>query len=108
VPFSYTVPVNNIFGYPDPLFLNNPDNFQELSLPATISPVISDGYWLMLAPFSPGEYTINFGGEGDVAGLQNTTYIITVAPVGEPTSPLSLLALGTLGVTLTLNRKLKK
>lgn len=59
----------------------------------------------MLAPLSVGEYTISFGGE-NLFGTQNTTYNITVTPVPEPTSLLSLVAVSILGA-ISLQRKTK-
>lgn len=43
-------------------------------------PSVSDGYWIMLAPLSPGEHTIHFGGEVPYFGDFSTdvTYHITV------------------------------
>ena len=48
--------------------------------PATIT-VVSDGYWLYLAPLPPGTYVLNFGGtsvaEGEVVTV-DVTDVITV------------------------------
>ncbi|CAN0622884.1 KY49.ctg7180000000014_quiver, whole genome shotgun sequence [Burkholderia multivorans] len=64
--FSFTTPANNILG-------------------STGGPgmSVSDGYWAMLRPLSPGQHTIKFGGtlvRGPFSGFtQNVTYIITVS-----------------------------
>ena len=105
-PFSYELPVDNVIDVVNPFFLNNPDAFTESALPASISPVISDGYWLMLAPLSPGEYSLNFGGE-DLFTSQDITYNITSIPVPESSSVLGLLALGALGVGSALKGRLR-
>jgi hypothetical protein len=63
--FSFTTPANNILGS------NGGPGMS-----------VSDGYWLMLKPLSPGKHTIKFGG-GFVSGVgagftENVTYNITV------------------------------
>jgi hypothetical protein len=44
---------------------------------------ISDGYWVMLKPLSPGQHTIRFGGSfvrGPGTGFMvDTTYVVTVS-----------------------------
>jgi hypothetical protein len=62
-------------------FLMPQDNF--LGLPGVTSgSAVSDGYWLMLEPLSPGEHEIHFEGafvSGAGAGFsQNVTYNLTV------------------------------
>src|SRR4051812_4509681 len=49
--FSYTLPEDNIYDA-----LGAPEAAQ------TVSPAVSDGYWLMVAPLSAGTHDINFGG----------------------------------------------
>lgn len=69
---------------------------------------VSDGYWLLLTPLTPGEHTITFGAsDSQGTTLQNNTYHITTVPVPEPSSILGFLALGTIGAASTLKRKLK-
>lgn len=57
------VPIQNLFRYraASPVFdLNLPDN-NIFGVPAGIyGPTVSDGYWLMLAPLSAGQHTIDF------------------------------------------------
>ena len=105
--FSYTVPIDNVAGFADPLFLNNPGQSTQLQFPATIGPAISDGFWLMLAPLPPGKHTLNFGGIGFLTE-QNATYNITSVSVPEPASILSLLAFGSLGASSLVKRKQKQ
>ncbi|HAX80181.1 MAG TPA: hypothetical protein DCY88_31175 [Cyanobacteria bacterium UBA11372] len=101
--YSYTVPIDNVVGFADPLFLNNPGQSNKLQFPATIGPTVSDGFWLMLAPLPPGKHTLNFGGTG-LFTAQNVTYNITSVSVPEPASTLSLLAFGFLGASSLLKR----
>lgn len=68
---------------------------------------VSDGYWLMVEPLTPGEYTITFGGEIPGGNSQNNRYRIEVFTVSEPSSMLSLLAFGALGAKI-LNYKRKQ
>lgn len=69
---------------------------------------VSDGYWVLLTPLTSGEHTITFGATDSQGNtLQDNTYRITVLPVPEPTSTLSILTLGTLGTASSLKRKLK-
>jgi hypothetical protein len=66
--FSVTLPEGNIVGQP----------------PGTYAPMVSDGYWLMLAPLSAGEHTIHFKNSvtgGPFAGTETeVTYHLTVGP----------------------------
>ena len=43
-------------------------------------PIVSDGYWTLLTPLSPGRYTIRFGGSATAPSSFSTdvTYILTV------------------------------
>jgi hypothetical protein len=65
--FSVTVPDGNILGIPS----------------GTYTPMVSDGYWLMLAPLSPGAHTIHLNGVvtgGVFNGLvSEVTYYLIVA-----------------------------
>jgi hypothetical protein len=97
VPFSYSVPVDNLLGYTNSFFVNNPGNFQQISIPGTISPVVADGYWVALAPLAPGNYEINFGGISPFA-IQDITYKLKVTPVPESNSQLAILGWGILGL----------
>jgi hypothetical protein len=66
--FSVTVPEDNLAGSPS----------------GTYTPMVSDGYWLMLAPLSTGTHTIHL--HGVVTGgvfedfESEVTYILTVGP----------------------------
>jgi hypothetical protein len=71
--FSITVPPGNnleqAFGYPN--------------ISGTISPVVADGFYLMLAPLSSGRHTISFGGTFGSplnSPLSEITYHLTVVP----------------------------
>ena len=64
--FSVTVPADNLFA----LF--------GFSVPAgTYSPVVGDGYYVMLAPLSSGQHTLSFSGTAGSFSL-NVTYQLTV------------------------------
>ncbi|NJO47538.1 MAG: PEP-CTERM sorting domain-containing protein [Oscillatoriales cyanobacterium RM2_1_1] len=78
----------------------------------TANQAVSDGFWAMLQPLAPGEYTLRFGGDLNFANLdiedslgleefegflqvagvvsQDITYQVTSVP--EPTSALALLS----------------
>ena len=62
-------------------FILPPDNFLGLA-GVTSGSAVSDGYWLMLKPLSPGNHVIRFEGafvSGPGAGFsQNVTYNLTV------------------------------
>ncbi|KAE8757040.1 hypothetical protein FSO04_26150 [Paraburkholderia madseniana] len=64
--FNFTVPADNILGSG-----------------AGPGMSISDGYWVMLKPLSPGQHTIRFGGSfvrGPGTGFMvDTTYVVTVS-----------------------------
>jgi hypothetical protein len=48
----------------------------------THGPLVSDGYWLLLSPLSPGAHTIHFKGVFNVlsnGGTVEVTYLLTVA-----------------------------
>ncbi|HEU5016020.1 MAG TPA: hypothetical protein VFT66_26080 [Roseiflexaceae bacterium] len=69
--FDVTLPDNNIpqfFGFDAPA--------------GKYSPLVGDGYYLMLAPLSVGKHTIHFHGEAGNFVL-DITYHITVAPKGK-------------------------
>ena len=59
--FSFTLPVNNVYPGTPPA--------------GTYSPVVSDGYYLMLAPLSTGTHTIHFVAP---SGGQDVTYTLTI------------------------------
>jgi hypothetical protein len=68
-PFSMFLPAENIFG--------NPAIGE-----GTYEPAVADGFYVMLAPLTPGPHTITFGGEGLYAGgliSQDTTYNLVVS-----------------------------
>jgi hypothetical protein len=54
----------------------------ESSVPIEVNPAASDGIWMMLAPMSPGEHTLRFGGTFPTLGPfhLDITYHITVTP----------------------------
>ena len=61
--FSFTMPPDNIFGLGPPLTRDG----------------ISDGFWIMLAPLSPGAHRIHFHGEIPSASfVVDVTYNLTV------------------------------
>ncbi|EUC18437.1 hypothetical protein [Paraburkholderia hospita] len=65
--FSVTLPDNNLFGVSAGVY----------------SPVVTDGYYLMLAPLPPGPHTIKFGGAGTFNGTpfsEDITYNLIVSP----------------------------
>lgn len=72
--FSYVLPNDNV----DQFFFN------DLSLKGRVSPVVADGYYVLLKPLSPGQHTITFGGTtpgGSLGPLNvNVTYTIDVVP----------------------------
>ena len=66
--FSVTLPEGNVVDVPS----------------GTYAPMVSDGYWLMLAPLSAGAHTIHFKGiitDGVFEGFESeVTYHLTVGP----------------------------
>jgi len=65
--FSLTFPADNFFGLPA----------------GTYAPAVADGFYLLLAPLTPGSHRINFGGTGLFGGnpfSQDITYNLTVRP----------------------------
>lgn len=77
-PFCYTLPAtDNLYQ-----FFDTPE---ELLAPFAcangfcVCPAVSDGYWLLLKPLSPGQHTINFGASVDDFVL-DITYNIRVVP----------------------------
>jgi hypothetical protein len=66
--FSVTLPEGNVVGVPS----------------GTYAPMVSDGYWLMLAPLSAGAHTIHFKNEitgGPFAGTATeVAYHLTIGP----------------------------
>jgi len=59
--FSLTLPADNIFGAP----------------PGTYAPAVADGWYVMLAPLSPGRHTLRFGGATPSFSV-NVTYHLRV------------------------------
>jgi hypothetical protein len=53
--FNFTVVPNNAFGLPAP------PPAPQFTLPATTRSV-TDGYWALISPLSPGTHTLSFGG----------------------------------------------
>jgi hypothetical protein len=72
------LPTNNVFG--------DPANFPA----GTTSQAVSDGYFLMVQPMSPGDHSIHF--TGGVPGFQlDITYNITVTPTNGVYPPGSTM-----------------
>jgi hypothetical protein len=77
--FEVTVPENNLFA--------------SLGLPAgTYAPAVSDGFWLMLEPLSPGTHVITFGGTSGDFSLDVTNNIQVVPEPGTLTLLLAAFA----------------
>jgi hypothetical protein len=80
------VPVQNLERYrvQSPLFTFGPlpeNNVLFITVPpGTKGRSVSDGYWLMLAPFSPGEHSIDFVGIFPNLFTFHITYNLTVVP----------------------------
>jgi hypothetical protein len=69
--FSVALPENNIF---------DAECRGVGNVPARVySPAVDDGYYVLLAPLSPGHHTISYHVEGNVAG--NVLYHLTIVPV---------------------------
>lgn len=70
--FSVTLPEDNLFS-----------SNLKIPVPAGVYPAVSDGFYLLLAPLTPGQHTITFGGtflfEGTVT-TQEFTYHLVVSP----------------------------
>jgi len=70
IPFSYR--------------LSDEDNIYQvwgMDVTGTCAPAVSDGYWLLLKPLSPGNHVITFGGAGwDGTFTLDITYNIAVLP----------------------------
>jgi hypothetical protein len=67
--FSVFLPAENLFGVPE----------------GTYEPTVADGFYLLLAPLSPGSHTITFGGTGLFLGgpfSQDITYHLVVVSGG--------------------------
>jgi hypothetical protein len=80
------VPVQNLGQYrvQSPLFTFGPlpeDNVLFIDVPpGTTGQSVSDGIWLMVAPLSVGQHTIDFGGTFSSGFTFHITYNLTVAP----------------------------
>ncbi len=82
--FSYTLPADpdnlinwllNFLGcYPTP-----PPSGGCFADGGTVTPVVADGFYLMVAPLSAGEHTIHFAGSLSGSPFEDITYHITVA-----------------------------
>jgi hypothetical protein len=74
--------VEDLFGYREesPVGVLGPNDMTDVPEGSDI--LLADGYWLLLAPLSAGEHTINFCGElgppGEVWFWLDVTYHITV------------------------------
>jgi hypothetical protein len=76
-PFNFRLPAND-----------NIEQFFGINISGTVAPVVTDGFWLLLAPLPIGEHIINFGGTFFGTRLDGTflnftldiTYHITVTP----------------------------
>lgn len=81
-PFSYTVTsrdnlVDGFYGFDTTFGTGN--------FPATVLPVVTDGYWIGVAPFAPNsQHTLHFGGSTGAGFTQDITYVINTVP--EPTT----------------------
>jgi len=68
--FSFTIPEDNVFEY---------SGFD--APPGTYYPAFSDGYYLMLAPLSPGEHLLHWSAEIPLIDFwQDITFHLTVEP----------------------------
>lgn len=69
--FNFTLPPGDILN----LFGKNPNP----------SPAVSDGYWVLLSPLSPGKHTIKWHGDAKFDDgstfAQDVTYSVTIVPV---------------------------
>jgi hypothetical protein len=64
------------------LFLPAENLFGPLIAEGTYEPAVADGFYLLLAPLSPGPHTITFGGAGQYAGSpfsESITYHLVVS-----------------------------
>lgn len=68
-PFNFRLPAND-----------NIVQFFGINISGTVAPVVTDGFWLLLAPLPIGEHIINFGGTfgNPINFTLNITYHITV------------------------------
>jgi len=87
-------PIKNIGAYraasPEPYSVGFPenDNHMEMYYPdgGTVSPVVADGWWILVEPLSVGKHTIKFKADfdGDDGQLgMDITYEVTVVPAGK-------------------------
>jgi len=58
--------------------------------PGDHDPAVADGYWLMLAPLSPGEHQVHFS-SGRPGFSLDVTYDLTIIP---SSSSIALIAIG--------------
>jgi hypothetical protein len=69
--FGYNLPFNNIYSSSAFGYLNIP--------PRMVRPAVADGYYLLVAPLSPGGHTVEFSGTAGSFTL-HITYHLTVLP----------------------------
>ena len=51
-----------------------------LSVPGNTDSLVSDGYWLLLSPLTPGSHTLNFHAETSAGFSLDVTYHLSVGP----------------------------
>jgi len=77
--FSFTLTTGNAISY-----LLNAFGFGGTQPPGTYTPAVSDGYWIMFNPLSPGLHTIHFEGVQETGfATGGVTYYLTVVPKGQ-------------------------
>jgi hypothetical protein len=70
--FSYTLPATG-----------NISQHFGVDVSGRVGGAVSDGYWVMLKPLSPGQHTVRFGGTFQNTGFKlDVTYHVTVEPKG--------------------------
>ena len=77
------VPLQDLSAYrvPSPVFSLTLPEGAVLGLPSgTFAPMVSDGYWLMLAPLPAGAHIIHFKGVSNSGFEVEVTYTLTVGP----------------------------
>lgn len=72
--FSFTLPTDNIYHPLDPRYTDG----------LRLDPSVSDGYWAMLAPLSPGTHVLDYGGKVRSGFSTAVRAIVTVIPEGIP------------------------
>jgi hypothetical protein len=51
-----------------------------VSVPGTSDSIVSDGYWLLLSPFAPGQHVLQFRAQTSDGFMVGVAYNVTVAP----------------------------